>query len=219
MIVPSACPCRPGPSPRSMGVPPMSITGILPVDIMTLPFGRLRACPEPWEGAGPLTSSMGILPMSTMGVGSQTRCTAFGVPVPPMIGTCGRSAHATCSAPNWVCFSQPLGSRTAHNRRAAQDLARIRLRSNWVCFAQLICRRARSDAARRFFVARASPPDFVRASRALAPRFPPGHKSVANANWVCLARWRLGRRFCRGGPPWPPSGWAGTGACPYSFPT
>jgi len=33
----------------------------------------------------------------------------------------------------------------------------------------------------------------------------------------------LGRSFkfegCRGGPPWPPSGWAGTGACPYTLQT
>ena len=41
--------------------------------------------------------STGILPVSSMGAGSQTRCTAFGVPVPPMTvpETHGQDARAT----------------------------------------------------------------------------------------------------------------------------
>ena len=118
--------------------------------------------------------TLGVPPPSSMGV-------------PPMILTSGRNARATWHAPNWLCFSQPLGSRIAHNCRAAQDLSRIRLRANWVCFAQLAHRRARSDAARRFFVARASPPDFLGTGRGLAHRFLPRHKTAAAANWVRFA--------------------------------
>ena len=49
------------------------------------------------QAAGGLPRSTGILPVSNMGVGSQTRCTAFGVPVPPMTveDIHGQDARAT----------------------------------------------------------------------------------------------------------------------------
>jgi hypothetical protein len=114
---------------------------------------------------------------------------------------------------------------------------------NWVCLAQKPCSRWRGQVSRSMGVSPMSttgvPPvtwklalffqclsrvPFVttRYTHGTYPSFCPAR------NWVCLARnggmiehWNsgvspaVGLRPCRGGPPWPPSGRAGTGACPY----
>ena len=71
----------------------------------TVRFVRLALGLRPVRGAPSGQSS-------SMGVGSQTRSIAFGVPVPPMIRIDGQDTRATGRAANWVRFARfALGSR------------------------------------------------------------------------------------------------------------
>ena len=99
--------------------------------------------------------------------------------VPPMIRTYGRDARATWCAPNWVCFSQPLASRIAHNPRAAQALGSYPAQGQLGLFRTIdLPALVVTAASASVLVGRASPPDFLGTGRGLAHRFLPRHKSA-----------------------------------------